>query len=946
MNKRHFFLITLIAIFCGFSTHGVYAQCTSFAGNVTPQNATICDGVADFQAPASSGSILDANDIKMYVLHTGTSTQLGTIITKTSATGLFEAEFQIPGTYQIAVVVANYLAGNNSINFNDPCLSFTHAGTLTVKESPQVTLTSSGYLTCASPTALVAATVSSSSSDLSYQWFGNGVQPLTNVTANATAGGDVWLTVTDNTLGCIGTDTVNIISLMNTNFSIYQSGTDSCTMQPATKILRCTSFNQINAYLWSTGETTASIEVPNTPTASNLTYCVTVTFPNACGTATACYTPPYYNGFSAAIDAYTDCFNNTTYLSANYFPFAVSYLWSNGSVNSTIQVFDPGNYTVTITNIDKGCTTVATHFLEFSNACGFVKGRVLADIDNTCSTTTGDINMEGITIELQDLNSDAKYFLVTDNEGNWSRGIPAGNYGITVHNPNEGIWLLCTDYLVKTVTNFDTTLVSDFLLKPLVTCSRLTVDVDVPFLRRCFDANYAIKYCNTGSENANSAYLDVQLDDFLIYLSSSLPATNIGNNTLRFQLGDIAVGQCGTLSLQVNASCDAVLGQSHCLSAEIYPHEPCGELLAEWSGASLQLNAVCDGDSLRFELENVGSASMSNALEYVVIEDAVMMKAVPPPTIILGQGQSHFENVAATGSTWRIEAVQEPNHPGNSHPSLSVEGCTTGSSFSTGFVTMFPSDDADYWKDIDCRQNIGSFDPNDKQGFPIGYGTKHIINRNTDIEYLIRFQNTGTDTAFTVVIRDTLSPWLDPLSVVLGTSSHPVRYDFFGEGPNIKFVFDNIHLPDSSKNLAGSQGFVSYTVSQKPNVPFGTQVNNNASIYFDFNEPIITNTTRHQVDTSFWLVSSWTPVWPEAQLKVSPNPMSDFATISIGGLPLGTVVSIEIMDSWGRILERGTTSDGTWTLQHHNLPSGFYTVKTSSKEGKSIGVAKIQVFRQ
>ncbi len=71
----------------------------------------------------------------------------------------------------------------------------------------------------------------------------------------------------------------------------------------------------------------------------------------------------------------------------------------------------------------------------------------------------------------------------------------------------------------------------------------------------------------------------------------------------------------------------------------------------------------------------------------------------------------------------------------------------------------------------------------------------------TPIDYQIRFQNTGTDTAFTVVIRDTLSSWLDVESFKVGISDHTFRTDF--EGSNIlKFTFDHILLPDSNVNEA------------------------------------------------------------------------------------------------------------------------------------------------
>ncbi|MEL6141909.1 MAG: hypothetical protein AAFU67_09855, partial [Bacteroidota bacterium] len=59
--------------------------------------------------------------------------------------------------------------------------------------------------------------------------------------------------------------------------------------------------------------------------------------------------------------------------------------------------------------------------------------------------------------------------------------------------------------------------------------------------------------------------------------------------------------------------------------------------------------------------------------------------------------------------------------------------------------------------DVACVENGGSYDPNAKVAYPTGYGERHYIEEGTKLTYDIYFQNTGTDTAFTVIIRDTLA---------------------------------------------------------------------------------------------------------------------------------------------------------------------------------------------
>jgi PKD repeat protein len=136
---------------------------------------------------------------------------------------------------------------------------------------------------------------------------------------------------------------------------------------------------------------------------------------------------------------------------------------------------------------------------------------------------------------------------------------------------------------------------------------------------------------------------------------------------------------------------------------------------------------------------------------------------------------------------------------------------------------------------------VGSFDPNDKQVRPAGEGALGFVPLETQaLTYTVRFQNTGTDTAFFVVIRDTIDPHLDIFSYQREMESHPYHLQIL-EDSILVFTFNHINLPDSARDLAGSQGFVQFTLQAENNLLSGTQIRNRAAIYFDFNEPIITN---------------------------------------------------------------------------------------------------------
>lgn len=227
-----------------------------------------------------------------------------------------------------------------------------------------------------------------------------------------------------------------------------------------------------------------------------------------------------------------------------------------------------------------------------------------------------------------------------------------------------------------------------------------------------------------------------------------------------------------------------------------------------------------------------------------------------------------------------------------------------------------------------ARLISGSYDPNDKAVLPRGEGEQGFITySDTTFHYQIRFQNTGTDTAFTVVIRDTIDPSLDVPSFRLDQTSHPVEYTITGEG-YVTFTFSNILLPDSFINEPRSHGLISYFINRKQNIPLGTQIKNTASIYFDFNLPIVTNTT---VNTLFDPTVGITN--PGAMdLSLRPNPAQQTSRVVVQ-LQEHSDVSYAVFDVSGRLVigrSLGYLAAGEHQWEISGLPSGVYFVNVRS----------------
>jgi len=256
-------------------------------------------------------------------------------------------------------------------------------------------------------------------------------------------------------------------------------------------------------------------------------------------------------------------------------------------------------------------------------------------------------------------------------------------------------------------------------------------------------------------------------------------------------------------------------------------------------------------------------------------------------------------------------------------------------------VTLFPLNPTNPFVALDCRQNVSSYDPNDKQALPLGYGAQQFIARNTDMDYTIRFQNTGTDTAYTVVLLDTLSPALAALKIRPGASSHAYRFELL-DGQIAKFVFENILLPDSSTNLAGSEGFVQFRVPQMPDNPDGTRIENTAAIYFDLNPPVITNMVWHTVGTNF-ITSSTTYADPaRSPLRVYPNPTAAVVYFVAEAAP-GEHLHLSVTDALGRAVRQVAAQQMPIALDCSDLPAGTYFFRINAADARTVWAGTLVV---
>ena len=559
-------------------------------------------------------------------------------------------------------------------------------------------------------------------------------------------------------------------------------------------------------------------------------------------------------------------------------------------------------------------------------------GQVRFDENLDCMDDANETGLSGWQVVMSDQSGNAKT-AYTNSNGEYHTFSGLGTYDLNVVPPNN-YWTICNNNQSVIFTDYDTAEVN-FNVQVVIECPQMTVDIEIPFLRRCFNNNrYYVDYCNLGTVTALDAYAQITFDPLLSIVASSIAYTDLGNNQYQFDLGDVGAGECGDFNIDVEVSCDADFGQSLCAEAFIFPDTICTPPTSAWTGSELYISGQCNGNEVNFEVINEGTGAMSNASNYKVFKNSV---EISNGNIQLAAGATETFTFTADGATYRFEAAQADDFPLVTNPSRTIEACSpnnTGIAF--GFANMFPAADYGGNHDEECTEVRGAFDPNDKQGFPIGFGEDHYIERGVNIEYLIRFQNTGTDTAFNVVVLDALSDFLDPASIRLGVSSHDYEFMML-DGNVMEFRFPDIMLPDSNINEPASHGFITFTASQKTNLPLESVIENTADIYFDFNKAVVTNTTFHTVGEDFWEVTSTHQILSQGvELEVYPNPMTAAATFDLGetGFENGT---LQVFDLTGKTLRTSLFDQSSFTFNRNDLPAGayFYLIKLDGQDAVS-----------
>ncbi|MBK8955221.1 MAG: hypothetical protein IPM34_06665 [Saprospiraceae bacterium] len=361
---------------------------------------------------------------------------------------------------------------------------------------------------------------------------------------------------------------------------------------------------------------------------------------------------------------------------------------------------------------------------KFDEANSLISGNILTDDIQNCIRDSFENKSGNFQLALKGNN---RSILIPVNPlGEFKSYVTAGTYDMQLQSPSL-IWSPCNFPQQINIQPNQTNDYRDLMVQPLEQCADLFSSLVMGRLRRCFDNNWAtLKIRNEGSIAAQNASVTVLLDQYFENIQATHNPTSVTGNEWVFNLPEIKPGKSFTIHFQFKISCNASLGEEHCI---------------------------------RYWLDNPQECNL-----FLPIRDSIRV----------------------------------------------------------------------------CDENIGSFDPNDKTAFVAGSSSDYFFSTDTSLQYLIRFQNTGTDTAFNIRIEDKLDFSLDWSSFLPMDASHAYTYKLDASG-KLEFFFNDIHLPDSNLSEQNSHGYILYSIKPKPGLHAGSLIQNTAGIYFDYNDPVLTN---------------------------------------------------------------------------------------------------------
>ncbi|MDA3909868.1 MAG: choice-of-anchor L domain-containing protein [Bacteroidales bacterium] len=621
--------------------------------------------------------------------------------------------------------------------------------------------------------------------------------------------------------------------------------------------------------------------------------------------------------------------NDMEYDGASIPLIAEAILWQGETYHIKLAIGDAGD-----SSYDSAVFLKGSSF----NTGSMATGKVYYDINQDGFFGVDDIPLPGIVLQTDIDNLVA----ISENTGFYSMPLNLGTYNISavvpplfdILNPASGSHNVTVDYTGQELD------LNNFALISNIDCPLLNVDISGEDLTECNTSTLVISFNNDGTVMADNVVVNLELNENLSLLSSEISYTEVGVNTYAFDLGDLNVFESGLFELIVQIDCDIDLeGQTLCGNATISADNQCTFLNpgipadtiadAEWDHSGIEVTGYCDGDTEAcFTITNEGDpgqGDMAGPSEYrIFANDTLIFTDV----FQLNGGETLEICWETNGRAIRLEADQRPGHPGNSHPQFAVENCGDYNGTSLGYILSTQLDDYNAYEDIWCGE-VQAFGTKAITACkvivsPKGIGNNHFVDQDVKLNYTIFFQNPTEFVVNEVVIRDSLSAFLDFKTVEFIGSSHDCEIHLSKEGI-ITWRFNDINLATASSDEEASKGFASFIIAQKPANDYGEVIRNKATSFFD-NKFVFTS---EFTDVTVWDLPLIFVNKPENsstffEINVFPNPASTKVRFVMPEESTNAV-SLSLFDNNGRLVRQlNDLNAKQFNLELDGLSSGTY----------------------
>ncbi|MCI1188340.1 T9SS type A sorting domain-containing protein [Hymenobacter sp. DH14] len=330
----------------------------------------------------------------------------------------------------------------------------------------------------------------------------------------------------------------------------------------------------------------------------------------------------------------------------------------------------------------------------------------------------------------------------------------------------------------------------------------------------------------------------------------------------------------------------------------------------------------------RLKLENVGTSPLPAGTATLTLDAQMQYVSSTPAGAVAGRVVSlNYAALPPFGSTTYDVLFSLPtNTP------LGAALSTTAAAPVAGDVA--PADNAATL----AQTVVGPYDPN---SIEVNYQrlTPAQVAAKQPLDYTIHFQNLGSAPAQNVILSDTLDfRKLNPTTLMLVAQSHNCSWSLTSIGPNTGLLtvqFLGINLPEQNADVIRSMGFVRFRVQPRPTLAVGEIIPNRASIVFDYNAGIRTNTATTTVFVATAALASHTaPAW-----EAYPNPATDVLNIA-AALPTAGPVRVELFDGLGRAVRRQTLAAPAGLLRQQldlrGLAPGLYVLRLTPPTGPAL----------